>query len=93
MIRSSNPNPGSPDFALSPTSKKMLALRDEVLAQWSQSVRSDVEPAGSLKEPVLLNQGGRYTLETVSPADHYRYQQIQSIREVLPFEPSLASAI
>jgi signal transduction histidine kinase len=50
-----NPNPGSVDFTLSPTSQKMLELRDEVLAQWSQSVRSDVEPAGSLKEPILLN--------------------------------------
>jgi signal transduction histidine kinase len=50
-----DPNPGSPDFELSPTSQKMLELRDEVLAQWSQSVRSDVEPAGSLKEPILLN--------------------------------------
>jgi hypothetical protein len=49
------PTPGSPDFELSPTSQKMLELRDEVLAQWSQRVRSDVEPAGSLKEPILLN--------------------------------------
>jgi signal transduction histidine kinase len=49
------PNPGSLDFELSPTSQRMLELRDEVLAQWSQSVRSDVEPAGSLKEPILLD--------------------------------------
>jgi D-arabinitol 4-dehydrogenase len=41
----------------------------------------------------LQAQGGRYTLETVSPAGEYRYEQIEAIREVLPYEPSLAAVI
>ncbi|MDB5867844.1 MAG: Mannitol dehydrogenase domain [Polaromonas sp.] len=44
-------------------------------------------------EAALRAQGGRYTLETVSPSGQYRYQHIQAIREVLPYEPSLAGAI
>ncbi|MDR3455761.1 MAG: mannitol dehydrogenase family protein [Rhodoferax sp.] len=39
----------------------------------------------------LQAQGGQYTLETVSPAGEYRYQRIESIREVLPYEPTLAA--
>ncbi len=41
----------------------------------------------------LKAQGGSYTLETVSPAGEYRYRRIESIKEVLPFEPGLAAAI
>lgn len=44
-------------------------------------------------ETALRAQGGRYTLETISPSGHHRYQPIHAIREVLPFEPSLAPAI
>jgi hypothetical protein len=44
-----------PAVELSATSQKMLELRDEVLAQWSQSVRSDIEQASGLKEPILIN--------------------------------------
>ncbi|WP_218510423.1 D-arabinitol 4-dehydrogenase [Variovorax sp. dw_308] len=41
----------------------------------------------------LRAQGGAYTLETISPANEYRYQRIESIREVLPYEADLASVI
>ena len=41
----------------------------------------------------LQAQGGRYTLETVSPAGEYRYQRIESIHEVLLHEPALANVI
>ncbi|MDB5928744.1 MAG: histidine kinase [Polaromonas sp.] len=44
-----------PAVELCPASQKMLELRDEVLAQWSQSVRSDIEQPKSLKEPILIN--------------------------------------
>lgn len=37
----------------------------------------------------LHAQGGAYTLETVSPEGERRYERIESIREVVPFEPSL----
>ena len=40
----------------------------------------------------LQAQGGAYTLETVSPAGEYRYQRIESIREVLPYEPDAGGA-
>ncbi|OOG58812.1 D-arabinitol 4-dehydrogenase [Polaromonas sp. C04] len=60
--------------------------------RWSLSggnLRADM--AGLLG--TLRAQGGRYTLETVSPAGEYRYQRIESIREVLPYEPTLAALI
>ncbi|MGE0349891.1 D-arabinitol 4-dehydrogenase [Hydrogenophaga sp.] len=41
----------------------------------------------------LRDQGGAYTLETVSPGGEYRYQRIQSIREVLPWAPGLAAVV
>jgi D-arabinitol 4-dehydrogenase len=41
----------------------------------------------------LASQGGRYTIETVTPAGDYRYQRIDAIREVLPYEADLASVI
>ena len=41
----------------------------------------------------LRAQGGRYTLETISPAGDHRYQTIESIREVLPYEPGHAPLI
>jgi len=55
MTSAADPSPGGPAIKLSPTSEKMLELRDEVLALWSERVRSDVEQAGALKEPVLFN--------------------------------------
>ncbi|WP_280156522.1 D-arabinitol 4-dehydrogenase [Piscinibacter sp. XHJ-5] len=41
----------------------------------------------------LQRQGGAYTLETVSPAGERRYQRIAAIRQVVPYEPSLATLI
>jgi D-arabinitol 4-dehydrogenase len=41
----------------------------------------------------LRKQGGAYTLETVSPAGERHYERIASIRNVIPFEPSLAGLI
>ena len=37
--------------------------------------------------------GGAYTLETVSPAGEYRYERIESIREVIPYAPGLAAMV
>jgi D-arabinitol 4-dehydrogenase len=42
---------------------------------------------------VLASQHGQYTLETVSPAGDRRYERIKAIREVIPFEPTLARMI
>jgi D-arabinitol 4-dehydrogenase len=41
----------------------------------------------------LQSQHGQYTLETVAPAGERRYQRITSIRQVIPYEPSLAGLI
>lgn len=41
----------------------------------------------------LGQQGGGYTLETVTPEGERSYEWIRSIRHVLPYEPSLAALI
>ena len=41
----------------------------------------------------LQKQGGAYTLETVSPAGDRHYERITSIRQIIPYEPSLAGLI
>jgi len=41
----------------------------------------------------LAAQGGAYTLETVAPTDERSYERIESIRRILPYEPSLAGLI
>ena len=41
----------------------------------------------------LIEQGGAYTLETISPAGEHRYQRIASIRQVIPYQPDLAGLI
>ncbi len=41
----------------------------------------------------LQAQGGAYTLETVTPDQVRSYTRIESIRKVVPFEPSLAGLI
>jgi D-arabinitol 4-dehydrogenase len=41
----------------------------------------------------LAAQGGAYTLETITPTDQRSYEKIESIRQVIPYEPSLAGLI
>ncbi len=41
----------------------------------------------------LRSQDGCYVLETASPDGTYAYQRIESIREVLPYEPTLAAVL
>ena len=41
----------------------------------------------------LQQQGGAYTLETVTPVGERQYVRIGSIRHVIPYEPSLAGLI
>lgn len=41
----------------------------------------------------LVTQHGEYTLETVASNGDRQYQRIQAIREVIPFDPSLARLI
>ncbi len=60
--------------------------------RWSLS-GANIRPDMADVVAALQDQGGRYTLETVSPAGEYRYEQIEAIREVLPYEPSLAAVV
>jgi D-arabinitol 4-dehydrogenase len=61
-------------------------------ARWSLS-GANIRPDMADVVAALQAQGGRYTLETVSPAGEFRYEQIDAIREVLPYEPSLAAVV
>ena len=70
----------------------LQALADAGDARWSL-VGTNIRPDMADVLVALQKQGGAYTLETVSPAGEYRYQRIESIRQVLPYEPSLAAAI
>ena len=56
-------------------------------------VAGNIRPGGEDTIAALIDQGGAYTLETVSPAGEYRYQRIASIREVLAREDGLAAVI
>ena len=60
--------------------------------RWSLS-GANIRPDMAEVVAALQAQGGRYTLETVSPAGEYRYEQIEAIREVLTYEPLLAAVI
>ncbi|HJS02070.1 MAG TPA: D-arabinitol 4-dehydrogenase [Variovorax sp.] len=61
-------------------------------ARWSLS-GANLRPDMAELLATLRAQDGCYTVETVSPAGDYRYQRIGAIREVLPWEPSLAAAV
>ncbi|MGJ7538426.1 MULTISPECIES: D-arabinitol 4-dehydrogenase [unclassified Variovorax] len=60
--------------------------------RWSLS-GANIRPDMADVVAALQAQGGRYTLETVSPAGEYRYEEVEAIREVLPWERSLAGVI
>lgn len=40
---------------LSPTARRMLVLRDEVVAEWQKRMRAEVRQAGALPDPILTN--------------------------------------
>ena len=40
---------------LSPNGRRMLALRDEVLAEWIKRLRQTVKEAERLAQPILIN--------------------------------------
>ncbi|MEJ8820649.1 D-arabinitol 4-dehydrogenase [Variovorax humicola] len=68
------------------------ALRDTGDTAWALS-GANLRPDMADVLAALRAQGGAYTLETVSPAGEYRYQRIESIHEVLPYEATLAPVI
>ena len=67
-------------------------LRESGDRSWSivgGNIRNDMAETMA----ALIAQRGEYTLETVSPAGERRYERIRSIREVIPFDASLARLI
>jgi D-arabinitol 4-dehydrogenase len=70
----------------------LQALIDAGDARWSIS-GANLRPDMAEVESALRAQGGRYTLETVSPAGACQYQRIDAIREVLAYEPELRAVI
>lgn len=70
----------------------LQALIDAGDTRWS-IVGTNIRPEMADLVAALQGQGGAYTLETVSPAGEYRYQRIEAIRRVLPFDATLAPAI
>ncbi len=53
------------------------------------NIRADMEATAR----ALIAQHGEYTLETVTPDGERRYERIASIREVVPFEPTLVRLV
>ncbi len=70
----------------------LQALHDAGDLRWTLA-GANIRPDMADVMAALQAQGGRYTLETVSPAAEYRYQRIDAIRDVLPYEPTLAAVI
>jgi D-arabinitol 4-dehydrogenase len=67
-------------------------LREQGDTAWSivgGNIRDDMAETMA----ALIAQNGEYTLETVSPAGARRYERIRSIREVIPFDPTLARLV
>lgn len=68
------------------------ALRETGERHWSivgGNLRDDLAETMA----ALVDQHGEYTLETVSPAGVRHHERIRSIREVIPFDPTLARLI
>jgi len=53
----------------------------------------NIRPDMRALEDGLIRQGGRYTLETITPAGQCTYRTISSISEVIPWDEALAGVI
>lgn len=70
----------------------MHQLRESGDTQWHLA-GGNIRPDMAETIAALAAQGGEYTLETISPADEHRYTRITAIKEVIPYEPTLAGLI
>jgi len=68
---------------------RLMALDDNRWALASGNIRPDLNPLLA----ALERQGGRYTLETVTPEGQFAYEQIRAIRQVLPWSPDLRALV
>lgn len=67
-------------------------LRDAGDTRWAIS-GANLRPDMAEVLAALQAHGGAYTLETVTPDAVYSYRRIESIREVLSYEPTLAEVV
>ncbi|MBN8746014.1 Mannitol 2-dehydrogenase [Xylophilus ampelinus] len=70
----------------------LQALRATGDLEWSLA-GTNLRPDMADVLAALQAQGGAYTLETVSPAGEYRYERIESIREVIPYARGQAAMV
>jgi D-arabinitol 4-dehydrogenase len=68
---------------------RLILSGDERWSLAAGNIRPDMEATVA----ALQAQGGAYTLETVTPAQVHRYERIESIKTVVPYDPLLAGLI
>ena len=68
---------------------QLIATGDTTWALAGGNLRGDMADTIA----ALQKQGGAYTLETVTPGGERHYERIESIRQVIPYDPSLAGLI
>ena len=68
------------------------ALHDAGDTRWALA-GGNLRPDMAETLAALQLSDGAYTLETISPAGEHRYQRINAIRQVVPFDPALAGLI
>lgn len=67
-------------------------LRHSGDARWSIA-GGNIRPDMAETLSALHAQGGRYTLETVTPQGVREYERVESITRVVPYDPSLAGLV
>lgn len=70
----------------------LQALIDQGETGWvlaGANIRGDMQAV----EKALISQNGRYHVETVNPAGERHYQEIHSIRHVIPWDAGLAGVV
>ena len=61
-------------------------------SRWSLA-GGNIRPDMAETIAALVAQDGEYTLETISPSDEHSYTRVTSIKEMIPYEPSLTALI
>jgi D-arabinitol 4-dehydrogenase len=67
-------------------------LREQGVRSWS-IVAGNIRPDMASTMSALAAQKGEYTLETITPKGDTRYERIQSIQHIVPYDASLAGLI
>jgi D-arabinitol 4-dehydrogenase len=67
-------------------------LREAGDTRWS-IVAGNIRPDMAATQDALIEQGGKYIVETISPAGERHYERIASIERVIAYQPDLAPLI